>query len=108
MAQELGDWHGTAESLDTLAALFLEADQLRPAVRLYGMADDIRTQAKATRTPLDQQKHEEHIQELRERVTDTEFNAAWSGDPVEAKPWGMREFVVWDNNGFILYFGQDT
>ncbi len=26
--------------------------------------------------------------------------------PLEAKPWGMREFVVWDNSGFILHFGQ--
>ena len=26
--------------------------------------------------------------------------------PLETKPWGMREFVVWDNSGFILYFGQ--
>ncbi len=26
--------------------------------------------------------------------------------PLEAKPWGMQEFVVWDNSGFILYFGQ--
>lgn len=21
------------------------------------------------------------------------------------QPWGTREFVVWDNNGYILYFG---
>jgi uncharacterized glyoxalase superfamily protein PhnB len=28
--------------------------------------------------------------------------------PLEAKPWGMREFVVWDNSGFILHFGQDV
>ena len=28
--------------------------------------------------------------------------------PLETKPWGMREFVVWDNSGFILYFGQST
>lgn len=26
--------------------------------------------------------------------------------PLETKPWGMREFVVWDNSGYILYFGQ--
>ncbi len=26
--------------------------------------------------------------------------------PLEVKPWGMREFVVWDNSGFILHFGQ--
>jgi uncharacterized glyoxalase superfamily protein PhnB len=26
--------------------------------------------------------------------------------PLETKPGGMREFVVWDNSGFILYFGQ--
>lgn len=28
--------------------------------------------------------------------------------PLEVKPWGMREFVVWDNSGFILHFGQDA
>src|SRR5262249_52965597 len=28
--------------------------------------------------------------------------------PLEVKPWGKREFVVWDNSGFILYFGQDA
>ena len=28
--------------------------------------------------------------------------------PLETKLWGMREFVVWDNSGFILYFGQDA
>jgi len=27
---------------------------------------------------------------------------------LETKPWGKREFVVWDNSGFILYFGQDA
>jgi hypothetical protein len=27
---------------------------------------------------------------------------------LETKPWGAREFVVWDNSGFILYFGQNT
>ena len=27
-------------------------------------------------------------------------------EPLETKPWGMREFVVWDNSGYILYFGQ--
>jgi catechol 2,3-dioxygenase-like lactoylglutathione lyase family enzyme len=26
--------------------------------------------------------------------------------PLDTKPWGMREFVVWDNSGFILHFGQ--
>src|SRR5579871_4901924 len=26
--------------------------------------------------------------------------------PLETKPWGMREFVVWDNSGYILHFGQ--
>ncbi|HLV82022.1 MAG TPA: VOC family protein [Chthonomonadaceae bacterium] len=28
--------------------------------------------------------------------------------PLETKPWGMREFVVWDNSGFILHFGQEA
>ena len=28
--------------------------------------------------------------------------------PLETKPWGMQEFVVWDNSGFILHFGQDA
>ena len=28
--------------------------------------------------------------------------------PLETKPWGMREFVVWDNSGFILHVGQDA
>ncbi len=28
--------------------------------------------------------------------------------PLEVKPWGMREFVVWDNSGFILHFGQNA
>ena len=27
---------------------------------------------------------------------------------LETKPWGMQEFVVWDNNGYILHFGQDA
>ena len=27
---------------------------------------------------------------------------------LETKPWGMREFVVWDNSGYILHFGQDA
>ena len=26
--------------------------------------------------------------------------------PLATKPWGMREFVVWDNSGYILHFGQ--
>jgi catechol 2,3-dioxygenase-like lactoylglutathione lyase family enzyme len=26
--------------------------------------------------------------------------------PLEVKPWGMREFVVWDSSGYILHFGQ--
>ncbi len=29
-------------------------------------------------------------------------------EPLETKPWGMREFVVWDNSGYILHFGQDA
>ena len=28
--------------------------------------------------------------------------------PLQTKPWDMREFVVWDNNGYILYFGQNA
>jgi uncharacterized glyoxalase superfamily protein PhnB len=28
--------------------------------------------------------------------------------PLETRLWGMREFVVWDNSGFILYFGQEA
>ena len=28
--------------------------------------------------------------------------------PLASKPWGTREFVVWDNSGYILYFGQET
>ena len=28
--------------------------------------------------------------------------------PLETKPWGMREFVVWDNSGYILHFGQNA
>jgi len=28
--------------------------------------------------------------------------------PLETKPWGMQEFVVWDNSGYILHFGQDA
>ena len=28
--------------------------------------------------------------------------------PLETKPWGTREFVVWDNSGFILHFGQEV
>ena len=28
--------------------------------------------------------------------------------PLETKPWGLREFVVWDISGFILYFGQNA
>ena len=28
--------------------------------------------------------------------------------PLQTKPWDMREFIVWDNNGYILYFGQNA
>lgn len=28
--------------------------------------------------------------------------------PLETMPWGMREFVVWDNSGYILHFGQNA
>jgi hypothetical protein len=27
---------------------------------------------------------------------------------IETFPWGMREFAVYDNNGYILQFGQDV
>lgn len=27
--------------------------------------------------------------------------------PIENFPWGMREFSIYDNNGYILQFGQD-
>jgi len=28
--------------------------------------------------------------------------------PLQATPWGTREFTVQDPDGYILYFGQDT
>ena len=28
--------------------------------------------------------------------------------PLEARPWGTREFAVEDNSGYILYFGQEA
>jgi uncharacterized glyoxalase superfamily protein PhnB len=28
--------------------------------------------------------------------------------PLETQPWGKREFVLYDADGFILYFGQDA
>ena len=27
---------------------------------------------------------------------------------IETFPWGMREFAVYDNNGYILQFGQEV
>ena len=27
--------------------------------------------------------------------------------PIETFPWGMREFAIYDNNGYILQFGQE-
>ena len=27
--------------------------------------------------------------------------------PIESFDWGMREFAIYDNNGYILQFGQD-
>ena len=27
---------------------------------------------------------------------------------IETFPWGMREFAVYDNNGYLLQFGQDV
>ncbi len=27
---------------------------------------------------------------------------------IESFPWGMREFAIYDNNGYILQFGQET
>ncbi len=26
---------------------------------------------------------------------------------IETFPWGMREFAVYDNNGYILQFGEE-
>ncbi|MDE2126491.1 MAG: VOC family protein [Armatimonadetes bacterium] len=28
--------------------------------------------------------------------------------PLQATAWGTQEFVVWDNSGYILYFGQPS
>ena len=27
---------------------------------------------------------------------------------IETFPWGMREFAIYDNNGYLLQFGQET
>lgn len=27
--------------------------------------------------------------------------------PLDTFPWGMQEFAIYDNNGYILQFGQD-
>lgn len=27
---------------------------------------------------------------------------------IETFPWGMREFAIYDNNGYLLQFGQDV
>lgn len=28
--------------------------------------------------------------------------------PIESFDWGMREFCIYDNNGYLLQFGQNT
>ena len=28
--------------------------------------------------------------------------------PLADKPWGMREFAIYDNNGYLLQFGHET
>ena len=27
---------------------------------------------------------------------------------IETFEWGMREFAIYDNNGYVLQFGQET
>lgn len=88
LQQELGDWYGIAEALDLLATLSLDTNHLFQAASLYSAVEALRTEAKATRAPADQQAYAQRIESLRERLPAAEFAAAWSGSP--ALSWEQR------------------
>ena|SRR5579862_6565912 len=57
-------------------------------------------------------QHEDHldayigVEDVEALYTEYQGRNVTFAQPLELKPWGAREFVVWDNSGYILYFGQ--
>jgi predicted ATPase/DNA-binding XRE family transcriptional regulator len=76
--QELGDRWGYAFSLEGFARLAYRQGQAARASRLYGAAEALRQAISCPLSPADQEKQVLIAADLRARLGDADFEAAWS------------------------------
>jgi uncharacterized glyoxalase superfamily protein PhnB len=82
----------------------VERDGIRIHLKLSDTPDPSR-QAKQREDHLDVYITVEDVAAL---YAEYQSRGVTFAQPLETRPWGMREFVVWDNSGYILYFGQNA
>ena len=75
---ELGDDTGVAEALEGLTGPVLARGELRGAAVLLSAASSIRQAGHVPPAPADQGVISQHLDELRRRLGETNFRAAWS------------------------------